>query len=1411
MLNKTLIVLTVLLVGLMAISAVSAETDTAGDIVGTNDTAQAVDNVNEEENLDSSLDDDSSNGSECDTYKSNAANSVDDEDNIGAGDTETFAKEIHVKGNTFEDIDRQVAMANDGDILYLDGITYTGDRCISIVRSVTLVGQEGTVLDAQGKTQILKVEVDNVTIKNIKFINGEDDIIEGGAIYAGWVSNFELSNCTFVNNSAVYGGAVCWNGADGNITNCTFIGNSAYGSAYSQGGAIYVTGDNGIISNCVFIDNNAVEGKAIRAPASNSQVYDCYFKNIPFLDIIDEDSTLTLTLKANFDYHNTVVAYFSKKENLKYWNGSAYVIGEDPNLGTLQYPGKNVTLELYHSNGELAYTVSNLTDDNGQIVFDCTRFNDDRYIYRAYAYDDDFNFISASGRLNDHIGDFNILQNYINSVGENGTVNLTGDYTFTDGLDDNLKEGIIIPFNLTVYGNGHTISGEKSARIFNVTGSKVSIHGINIINGYSAGNGGAIYWKSSEITISNCSFENNFAKENGGANYFEKAVTNATLTGNFINNSAVYGGANCFGNAVSNVTLSGNFTGNSAERGSGGANFFNSKVSGSNVTGTYNHNTGNGQNYYDGGGANYFNDAVTNVNLTGTFNNNHAKSDGGANYFRNTVTKTTLTGNFTNNTVEWGSGGANIFLSSATKTTLIGNFNNNRATVGGGANSFWGSATNVTLTGNFTNNTVKFGSGGANRFYGTVTNVNLTGNFINNRVEGSGGANAFIVVSGLNVGGTYTNNTATVNGGANYFQSSVSSSNVGGTYTNNTAKENGSANCFISTVTDITLRGNYINNNGSNVIFIHESDSGNVIHDSIFINNTQIVVETGNVSVMDVWFGNNVTNYDVKPDAGIDLDNWLFLNATADVNPITLEDTTSIVFKLSRYNGENITEYDNSRLLPINLTVTSALGSANPNMTNLDESITYTPDTLGKGNVTALIENVFCTIEIENEKADPGLSMDSQEMTYNNNTVIALNFNASATGTVNITLKGNKYNKTYENLALNTTILLEGDILPDEYNITVTYSGDEAFKNASCNSTLKINKIDDYTMDINSTVPMAGENATVTVTLPSNAEGNVTVTDANGNNYTSPVEDGTAVVEVPNLPLGDNNITVTYSGDDRYDGNTAKSEVHVDKMATFLYAETFEMYQGDGTQYVVNLTDINGKPIKGMGIKVNITGKTYTIITDENGTAVLPINLKAGVHPATAFFNGKGDYANATPVSTDVNVLTKVRIDQHKDLIKDYGDSDKFTVHAVDKYGKSVGANAKVKMTIAGKTYTVFTDAQGYASLPINLKPGTYDITCEYAGYTVKHKVTVKQVLSATNRQYKKAASYQFTATLKHSNGKAISGKTVTFTFKGKTYTQTTNANGEATITIKETLNLGKYNIMIKYIDSAITRSITIK
>ena len=48
-------------------------------------------------------------------------------------------------------------------------------------------------------------------------------------------------------------------------------------------------------------------------------------------------------------------------------------------------------------------------------------------------------------------------------------------------------------------------------------------------------------------------------------------------------------------------------------------------------------------------------------------------------------------------------------------------------------------------------------------------------------------------------------------------------------------------------------------------------------------------------------------------------------------------------------------------------------------------------------------------------------------------------------------------------------------------------------------------------------------------------------------------------------------------------------------------------------------------------------------------------------------------------------------------------------------------------MTVAGKTYTVWTDAKGYASLPINLKAGKYKIITSYGGTTVTNTITVKK------------------------------------------------------------------------------------
>ena len=87
-------------------------------------------------------------------------------------------------------------------------------------------------------------------------------------------------------------------------------------------------------------------------------------------------------------------------------------------------------------------------------------------------------------------------------------------------------------------------------------------------------------------------------------------------------------------------------------------------------------------------------------------------------------------------------------------------------------------------------------------------------------------------------------------------------------------------------------------------------------------------------------------------------------------------------------------------MLPISLNVTSTLGNVNPNQTNLNESITYTPESTGTGSITASIEDVLCTIEIEILQ-DPELEAHFENtIAYGEDALLLIDINEDANGTV---------------------------------------------------------------------------------------------------------------------------------------------------------------------------------------------------------------------------------------------------------------------------------------------------------------------------------------------------------------------------------------------------------------------------
>ncbi|MBD3237932.1 MAG: hypothetical protein GF330_14630 [Candidatus Eisenbacteria bacterium] len=99
----------------------------------------------------------------------------------------------------------------------------------------------------------------------------------GGAVYFCYSPvTFEITDCSFTDNSAGYGGAIGNQDPDVplQISGCSFEGNAALGA-----GAVYINGDGGSISDCTFDENSALQAGAmiIDSPGATFQVSGCDF------------------------------------------------------------------------------------------------------------------------------------------------------------------------------------------------------------------------------------------------------------------------------------------------------------------------------------------------------------------------------------------------------------------------------------------------------------------------------------------------------------------------------------------------------------------------------------------------------------------------------------------------------------------------------------------------------------------------------------------------------------------------------------------------------------------------------------------------------------------------------------------------------------------------------------------------------------------------------------------------------------------------------------------------------------------------------------------------------------------------------------------------------------------------------
>lgn len=325
------------------------------------------------------------------------------------------------------------------------------------------------------------------------------------------------------------------------------------------------------------------------------------------------------------------------------------------------------------------------------------------------------------------------------------------------------------------------------------------------------------------------------------------------------------------------------------------------------------------------------------------------------------------------------------------------------------------------------------------------------------------------------------------------------------------------------------------------------------------------------------------------------------------------------------------------------------------------------------------------------------------------------------------------------------------------------------------------------------------------ITIP-NAK--VTIT-ANNGDITKTIEattDAFGLFTVEGLGVGDWTLNIAYAGTTTstngyiYGASESKVKVSVSGKAALTIKDTTII---KGGKLIYTLTDAEGKAIENATVTLNVNGKDYTRITDENGTVSMNINLQPNEFLVTATCKvGNDTLMSKDMITVKSNVITK-------DTTLYFKNGTSFEATIIDSEGKSVGAGQNVTFNINGVFYTRITDANGTAKLSINLIPGDYIITTIYKNTQIGNKVTVLPTLVTSDLEKTFGQPKPFVAKTLDGQGKILANQSVQFNINGVLYTRISNENGEASLNIN--LNPGQYIITSIWRDYQVGNRVTIK
>ena len=431
--------------------------------------------------------------------------------------------------------------ANSGGAIYNGAISITNS---SFTSNIARTGTAGAI-NLGGHSGITDCNFTSNTAKT-----------NGGALWLGGSAHTNVINSRFDNNIANTTGGAIWANANVGMVYSNFTSNKAVangGAIYTQkvlsidngvfnensaklGGAIYDNG-NLILTDSTLTGNNATQGagvyivKAKEATISISEFTDnnCNENS----HSIYNDGTLALSRNtiSNAIYNN--LGTITTQTYTVVLNNETKVVSDAP-----------VTIDVVilddNNNKITGFDAFNMTVLIDSVGYKANATLSDEYVYETAftpetlgKYLVSANYSGSAGLTKNVLktgeiyyikGTYTDLQAQIDAAGE--TLVLPYDFAYTESIDgDRFPDGVIISKTISIDGNGFTICGNDSYRIFDVIAGTLTLNNVTVCHGNASQGAGVYVCSGASLVADGVTFTDNTANTKGGAIYSEGDVT----------------------------------------------------------------------------------------------------------------------------------------------------------------------------------------------------------------------------------------------------------------------------------------------------------------------------------------------------------------------------------------------------------------------------------------------------------------------------------------------------------------------------------------------------------------------------------------------------------------------------------------------------------------------------------------------------------------------------------------------------------------------------------------------------------------------------------------------------------------------------------------------------------------------